>query len=83
MSLLAVNVPAEFQVVGQNPVGESVAVAGELLSVGAFAPFHLLQVDPDIFGLEVPEGNFLAGEAEVRRTAGDALGLVGGRDTPG
>ena len=49
--------------------------------MGAFAPFHLLEVDPDIFGLEVAEGNFLAGEAEVRRAAGDAFGLVGGRNT--
>lgn len=35
----------------------------------------------DILGLNVAEGNLVAGDVEIRSAASDALGLVGSRDS--
>jgi len=47
----AIDVPSEFQVVGQDQVGESLSVAGELLVF-----LDLAQVLADILGLDMAEG---------------------------
>ena len=59
---LAADEPAEFQIVGQKPVGQAVAVTGELLAVRAFAALHLVEIRADVLGLDVAEGHALAGD---------------------
>ena len=71
---LAVNEPAELDVVREDEVGQGLAIALELVAAGGF-----VERDADIFGLHIAQGKQATGDDVVRRAAGDALGLVGGQ----
>ena len=65
-------VELEIEVVGDDEVVEGAAVAVELLLQGFVA-----QVEVDVFGFDVADGQVVAGDDVIGRTAGNALGLVG------
>ena len=65
-------VELEIEVVGDDEVVEGAAVAVELLLQGFVA-----QVEVDVFGFDVADGQVVAGDDVVGRAAGDALGFVG------
>lgn len=46
--LLTVHEPAEFEVVGKNPIRRAVAVAEELASVRPLALLHVIEIRADI-----------------------------------
>ncbi|OQA19789.1 MAG: hypothetical protein BWY63_01651 [Chloroflexi bacterium ADurb.Bin360] len=71
----AVHVPAEFEVVGEDEVGQGVQVAFELRGT-----FHGVEVRADIFGFDVADEKTVLEDGEVGRTAGDAGGFVDGLD---
>ena len=73
---LAADIPAEFQIVGKDEIGEAVAVAFEL-----FAFLGVVERYTDVLGFDKAKRNIFAGDDVVRRAALDALGFVGGRDT--
>ena len=77
---LAADEPAELQVVGEKPVGQGVAVTGELLAVRALPALHLVEIRADVLGLDVAERYALADDLEVGAAAKDSLWLVRGRD---
>jgi len=74
LAQLAVHVPAELQLVGQQQVAEGAAIAAQLL-----APLHVAQRHADVLGLHIADNEAAAGDDEIGRAAGDALRLVGGR----
>jgi len=77
--LLAGGIPAEFKVIGQHPVRQG-GIAQELPTVRPLAALHLIEVDADILGLDMPDRHTIARDVEIRGAAGDAAGLVGGDD---
>ncbi|WP_199755292.1 hypothetical protein [Extensimonas vulgaris] len=64
--------PAEFDVVGQDQVGQRLAVAAQLRGFGSF-----VEMDAHVLGLDVTQRQHAARDDEVGRAAIDALGLVG------
>lgn len=76
---LAVGKPAEFEVIGENPVWEF-GVADELFAVRPFAALHLGEVGADVFCFYAPERDFSAGDLEIGRADdGNVFGFVGRR----
>jgi len=73
--LLAVQVIAELQVVGQDEVVQASEVALQLVSLLGF-----IQGDVDVLALDEAERDVFTGHDEVRRAACHTLGLVGGTD---
>jgi len=55
----------ETAVIGENPVGQSVAVANELLAVWPFAALHLVEIRTDVLGLDVAQRGLLVRYDEV------------------
>ena len=80
-AFLPADEPTKLQVVGKNPVGQPVAVAGELLAMRPFAALHFVEVRPNVLGFDVAERNALAGYPKVGAAAKDALRFVGGDDS--
>ena len=92
--LLSIQIPAELEIVGQQQVWQRLAVAHELLAIVGTQipwltiPLDLAQVDVAVLGFHIAnrlrDSPALAAcprNHEIRRAAGDALGLVCGRDT--
>ncbi len=71
---LALDIPAELKVVGQQQVGQRAAVAAQLLGF-----FRVVERDADVLGLDVAEGAVVGLEADqkIGRAASRALGFVG------
>ena len=67
------HIPAKFQIVGQQQIGEAGPITLQLL-----AGFHRIEIGPNILGLDVAQRQLAARNDVIRRTAGDPLRLVGG-----
>src|SRR3972149_12127039 len=76
-TFLAGCIPAELQVVGENPVRQR-GVPFELLSIRSFAALHLVEIDADVLRLDVAYWDSLPGDVEIRRAASDSAGVVRG-----
>ena len=76
-ALLARGIPAELQVIGEDPVRQR-RVSFELLSIRPFASLHLVEIDADVLRLDVAYRDSLPGDVEIRRAAGNATGFVRG-----
>ena len=53
------------KIVGKNPVGQAVAVTGELLAVRSLAALHLVEIRANVLGLDVAKGHGLADNLKV------------------
>ena len=71
LAQLAFRVPAKFQVVGEDQIGQAVAVAAEL-----FIVFNVIQMDADVLAFDVARGHAAVLDDEVRGAAGDMRRLV-------
>ena len=78
--MLATHIPAEFQVVGQNPVRQAIAIPAKLLAVRRLATLHQVEVFTQIFGFDVTERHVASGDIEIGRAAQDASWLVRSND---
>ena len=68
---MAFRVPAKFQVVGEDQIGQAVAVASEL-----FVVFNVIQVGAYVLAFDVARGHAAALDDEVRGAAGDMRRFV-------
>ncbi len=75
LPVLALHVPAELQVVGEDQIVERFAVAAHLLG-----PRRRVQAPSHVLGLDVADGRTGAGDDVIGRPAVHALGLVDGGD---
>ena len=71
LAQLAFRVPAKFQVVGEDQIGQAVAVAAEL-----FIVFNVIQMDADVLAFDVACGHAVVLDDKVRSAAGDMRRLV-------
>ena len=73
LTQIAVGVPAELQIVGQNKVGQPGPITRQL-----FVGFHTIQVYANVLALDVSHRHSAADDDEIRRAACNVRRLVDG-----
>ena len=79
--MLATHIPTKFKIVGENPVGQSVAITAKLLTGRRLAFFHCGKIFTNVFGFDMAERHFAFGEDEIRSAAKNSRGFVRGNDS--
>ena len=79
--MLATHIPTEFEVVGENPVGQAVTITAELFTGRRFAFFHRNEIFTNVFGFDMAERHFAFGDVEIGRTTKNSGWFIGGSDS--